>query len=222
MLKHIVRGMQSFVAFVDNRKVHAALNAHAIEPLIELIATGMEAADPQLAHSNEMCVLNGRIGEFHEMDPGSYAFRYTRDKRGERYNEPNTTFDLAAFAAEMEEVAALIYDLSAWSVESNAAVLEVWAGAVDRALRKKREVNVVSDARELYSMVQGPTAEWSLNGDSRWATAHLLGDKLVHVELWDKVDVDDFITEQFAPAAADAEAIALATEAIWKYLKRKT
>ena len=168
MLKHIVRSMQSFATFANDSKVDAALSAHAIEPLIELIAAGMEAVDAQLAQSEEMNVLKGRICEFHEMDPGSYAFRYTRDKRGKRYNEPNTKFDLAAFAAEMEEVAALLYDLSEWSVESNAAVLEMWAGAVDRALRKKREVNVVSGGRELYSMVHGPTAEWSLNGASRW------------------------------------------------------
>jgi len=220
MLKHIVRSMQSFATFPNNIKVDAAMSAHAIEPLIELIAGGMEAVDPQLAQSEEMRVLKGRISEFHEMDPGSYAFRYTRDKRGKRYNEPNTTFDLASFAAEMEEVAALLYDLSEWSVESNATVLEAWAGAVDRALRKKREVDVLSGGRKLYSMVHGPTAEWSLNGDSRWATAHLLGDKLVHVELWDKADVESFHVERFTPAADDAGVIALATETIWTYLKR--
>ena len=116
MLKHIVRGMQSFATFANDSKVDAALSAHAIEPLIELIAAGMEAVDPQLAYAEEMGILKGRIGEFQEMDPGPYAFRYTRDKRGKRYNEPNTTFDLAAFAAEMEEVAVLLYDLSEWSV----------------------------------------------------------------------------------------------------------
>ncbi len=58
-------------------------------------------------------------------------------------------------------------------------------------------------------------AQWSFS----LATAHLLGDKLVHVELWDKADVESFRVERFAPAADDVTAIALATETIRTYLK---
>jgi hypothetical protein len=108
-------------------------------------------------------------------------------------------FDPAAFAAEMEEVAVLLDDLSEWPVESNAAVLEMWASAVDRALHKKRDDNVASDGRDIYSMVHGPTAEWFRTGDSRWATAHLLGDKIA--------DVESFRVERFAPATDDVTAL---------------
>jgi len=220
-LKHLVRLLKSFAYFRNDSQIDDALRRHDLDTLANLMVEGIVGEDPSLKQSEELALLTARISELQKRDPGSFAFRYTRDKQGRRFVQPNTAFDLEAFSGEMEQVASLLSDVEAWCVDVKVRLVNQWAAAVDEKLFALRHVAPHdSDSGEAPHLISGNVLQmqWTRAGASRWVTCQLFEDKLIRMWFWDESRQELAYEKQVSPSPDDAASIEVATRAILAFL----
>jgi hypothetical protein len=219
-LKHLVRLLRSFVSFGNEAKLDDALGRHGLDALLKFLIEGILSEDPSLKESEELALLTTRIEELQDQDPGSFAFRYTQDKQGRRYIQANTAFDLDAFSEEMEQVASLLADVEAWTVDVKVCRVNEWAAAVDKVLVGIRH-DASSEIRmeEPLRLISGNVLQmqWTRSGTSRWVTCQLFEDKLIHMWFWDESRQGIAYEELVSPNPDDKEAIEASARSIWTF-----
>jgi len=179
-LKTLIHGLLSIVDYEDPDSVAAVIShSHDLAQLLEIVKQGLRILGCGFDSDDELELAGRRIVELHEKDPKAFAFRYARDRSGQRYIEP-TAFDIGAFAAEMDSVADRLDRLMYEVAEAKFARLESWGDNVDRKIKDKtRATGLPSD--EIRMMSGGLQVQWTRAETRDWATCQLREDKRIQI-----------------------------------------
>lgn len=196
-LKNIIHILQSLVVFEEPATLERTLTtSHDLTALLGFVVAGVDKVDHELAACDNMQLLAARIDEMHEFNPSAFAFRYTRNRDGQRYVR-YASFDVAAFSGTMEEVADLIYGLEDRLRNEKIERLNEWADAVDVLVRgnllqrQKLGAGIYHTGGNVLQM------QWTKTGSGRWVTCQLGRDRHIEALFWDEHDRGGEFTKSF-------------------------
>ncbi len=218
-LKHLLRILRSFAPLTDEQVV-PVLGQHNIKDLFDLITAACQTVgDNSFIESADAKILATRIAEFHAKDPSSFAFRYARTKYGQRYIEPNTSFDLDTFSQKMEEVASILADVETWCNGLKIARVNSWADAVNQSLLAMVRTKDWNDSLN-PRFVGGDVLQmqWTWEGTKKWVMGQLFEDKQIHMWFWYESRPQDY-TEKLTTSDTDVDAQREAADSILSFLK---
>jgi hypothetical protein len=205
-LKHVIKILMSLARFKDDATMQAALTDHRLDNLLSLLRAGAETQSDVAQVSSQLDMVTDHIQEFHNLDPGSYSFRYTSNKSGSRYVKPGTTFDLQILFDGMLRVRGALNEIEEWGNDIKVRLLNEWAIAVEAHLAAIWVETRPEGLKIRPRLVSGNLLQMQWGLGSKWVTCQLFPDREIHMWFWDDSTSDSFY-EILVPSSIDADAV---------------